>query len=136
MRFLAVLSVLFLLSLAAAGGGLFYLLHFYGRGLPDYQQLANYEPPTVTRVHAGDGRLLAEYATERRIFVPVSAMPRRVIDAFLAAEDKNFYRHPGVDFIGVARAMVRNIAALGQGKRLQGAPTIPQQGPQHLPRTN
>jgi penicillin-binding protein 1A len=122
--------------LAVAGGGGLYLLYYYGRGLPDYQQLANYEPPTVTRVHAGDGRLLAEYATERRIFVPVAAMPRRVIDAFLAAEDKNFYRHPGVDFLGVARAMVRNIAALGKGKRLQGASTITQQVAKNFLLTN
>ena len=92
MRTLAFLSALFLLFVAAAGGGMFYLLYIYGRGLPDYQQLAEYEPPTVTRVHAGDGRLLAEYATERRVFVPVAAMPRRVIEAFLSAEDKNFYQ--------------------------------------------
>ena len=136
MRILAVLSVLFLLTMAAAGGGLFYLLHFYGRGLPDYQQLADYEPPTVTRVHAGDGRLLAEYATERRIFVPVSAMPRRVIEAFLSAEDKNFYRHPGVDFTGVARALLRNITSIGKGKRLQGASTITQQVAKNFLLTN
>ncbi|MCH7555339.1 MAG: transglycosylase domain-containing protein, partial [Proteobacteria bacterium] len=136
MRTLAFLSALFLLFVAAAGGGLFYLLYFYGRGLPDYQQLAEYEPPTVTRVHAGDGRLLAEYATERRVFVPVAAMPRRVIEAFLAAEDKNFYRHPGVDFTGVARALLRNIASLGKGKRLQGASTITQQVAKNFLLTN
>ena len=136
MRTLAFLSALFLLVVAAAGGGLFYLLYFYGRGLPDYQQLAEYEPPTVTRVHAGDGRLLAEYATERRVFVPVAAMPRRVIEAFLAAEDKNFYRHPGVDFTGVVRALLRNIASLGKGKRLQGASTITQQVAKYFLLTN
>ncbi|MFP6728698.1 MAG: penicillin-binding protein 1A [Alphaproteobacteria bacterium] len=136
MRVLAVLFFLFLLFVAAAGGGGFYLLYYYGRGLPDYQQLANYEPPTMTRVHAGDGQLLAEYATERRIFVPVTAMPRRVIDAFLAAEDKNFYQHPGVDFTSVARAMLRNIAALGKGKRLQGASTITQQVAKNFLLTN
>ncbi|MCH7943859.1 MAG: transglycosylase domain-containing protein, partial [Proteobacteria bacterium] len=136
MRVLAILSLLFLLAVAAAGGGLFYLLYIYGRGLPDYQQLADYQPPTVTRVHAGDGRLLAEYATERRIFVPVSAMPRRVIDAFLSAEDKNFYRHPGVDFTSVARAMLRNFINLGKGKRLQGASTITQQVAKNFLLTN
>ena len=136
MRTLAFLSALFLLFVAAAAGGMFYLLYIYGRGLPDYQQLAEYEPPTVTRVHAGDGRLLAEYATERRVFVPVAAMPRRVIEAFLAAEDKNFYRHPGVDFTGVVRALLRNIASLGKGKRLQGASTITQQVAKNFLLTN
>ena len=70
---------------------------YFGRDLPDYQQLADYQPPIVTRVHAGDGRLMAEYATEKRVFVPVSAMPPLVIHAFLAAEDQNFYSHPGID---------------------------------------
>ena len=78
MRVLAVLSFLFLLSLAVAGGGGLYLLYYYGRGLPDYQQLADYQPPVVTRIHAGDGRLLAEFAKQKRIFVPIAAMPKRV----------------------------------------------------------
>src|SRR5207302_908779 len=72
-------------------------LWYFGRDLPDYQQLAHYQPPIMTRVHAGDGRLLAEYATERRIFVPIQAIPKPVINAFLSAEDKNFYNHHGVD---------------------------------------
>src|ERR1700730_3323446 len=66
----------------------------FGRDLPDYQQLAHYQPPIATRVHAGNGRLLAEYATERRVFVPVKAIPKLVVNAFLSAEDKNFYNHP------------------------------------------
>ena len=69
-------------------------LWHYGRDLPDYKQLANYEPPTVARIHAGDGLLIAEYAKERRVFVPIEAMPRPLIEAFIAAEDKNFYHHP------------------------------------------
>ena len=80
-------------------------LWHYGRDLPDYKQLANYEPPTVARIHAGDGLLIAEYAKERRVFVPIEAMPRPLIEAFIAAEDKNFYHHPGVDFLALARAM-------------------------------
>ena len=63
--------------------------------LPDYRQLADYEPPTATRIHAGDGRLLAEYARQNRVFVPIEAIPERVKQAFVAAEDKNFYHHPG-----------------------------------------
>ena len=93
MRFLRILGVLFALLLLCAvigAGGVVYGLWHYGRGLPDYEQLATYEPPVATRVHAGDGRLIAEYAHQRRLFVPVSAMPKLVIDAFLAAEDKNF----------------------------------------------
>ena len=77
----------------AVAGGVFVglTIWYFGRDLPDYQQLARYEPPIMTRVHAGDGRLLAEYATERRVFVPIAAIPKRVINAFLSAEDKNFY---------------------------------------------
>ena len=65
----------------------------YGQGLPDYKQLADYEPPTSTRVHAGDGRLLAEFAVESRVFVPIDAIPKRVSEGFIAAEDQNFYKH-------------------------------------------
>ena len=136
MRTLAVLCATFLLFAAGAAGGALYLLHYYGRGLPDYQQLATYEPPTSTRVHAGDGRLLAEYATEYRVFVPVAAMPKRVINAFLAAEDKNFYSHPGVDFVSVLRAAVRNLINYGRGRRLQGASTITQQVAKNFLLTN
>ncbi len=117
-----------MLALALLGGaGSLYLFYYYGRDLPDYKQLAVYEPPTVTRVHAGDGRLLAEYAIEKRAYVPIQAMPRRVVNAFLSAEDKNFYTHPGVDFVSVARAMVTNLANLGRDRRPVGASTITQQ---------
>ena len=113
--------------LLAGAGGAFWMLHVYGRGLPDYRQLADYQPRVLTRVHAADGRLMMEYATERRIFVPVSAVPRRVIDAVLSAEDKDFYRHPGVDFISLAAAMIDNLRNVIAGRRLRGASTITQQ---------
>jgi penicillin-binding protein 1A len=122
----AILAVFLLLALAGAGAGLWVFYH-YGRGLPDYHQLADYEPPVMTRVHAGDGRLLAEYAIERRVFVPIEAIPRRVIGAFLAAEDKNFYDHPGVDIPSVIRAAITNLKNLGTGRRPVGASTITQQ---------
>ena len=96
-------------------------------GLPDYKQLADYEPPITTRVHAGDGRLLAEYAEEKRVFVPQDAMPRLVIQAFLSAEDKNFFYHPGVDPKSIARAILSNIKNILSGRRLVGASTITQQ---------
>ena len=69
----------------------------FSKDLPDYSQLQNYEPPVMTRVHAADGSLLAEYANERRLYLPIQAMPKLVTNAFIAAEDKNFYQHPGVD---------------------------------------
>ncbi len=119
----AVGVVLGLLALGAAGLLVWQVSH----DLPDYAELAKYEPPVTTRVHAADGRLMAEYAHERRLFVPIAAIPPRVIDAFLSAEDKNFYHHPGVDFLGIARALLTNIAQLGQGRRPVGASTITQQ---------
>ena len=81
-------------------------LYKLSQDLPDYKRLANYQPPITTRVYANDGALIAEYARERRLFVPIDAIPRRVIDAFLSAEDKDFYSHPGVDVNGVTRAVV------------------------------
>ncbi len=126
-RFLVVLvGTLMIVVLLGVGGGVLVLYQF-GRGLPDYRQLAGYEPPVMTRVYAGDGRLLAEYAVEKRVFVPVGAMPRRVVHAFLAAEDKNFYHHPGIDFLGVIRAVRTNLGNLGSDRRLVGASTITQQ---------
>ena len=113
-----------------------YLFYHYGRDLPDYRQLADYEPPTVTRLHAGDGRLLVEYATENRVYVPVKAIPRRVVNAFLAAEDKNFYSHPGIDFIAVARAIVVNVGNLARSRRPVGASTITQQVAKNFLLTN
>ena len=102
-------------------------LWYFNRDLPDYSQLADYQPPIVTRVQASDGRLLAEYATEKRVFVPVKSMPPLVIKAFLAAEDKNFYSHPGVDLMSVLRAAVTDIARLHSSRRPVGASTITQQ---------
>jgi penicillin-binding protein 1A len=102
--------------------GLFW--HF-SHGLPDHKQLADYQPATVSRLYASDGRLLAEYAREKRVFVPVAAMPRRLLEAFVAAEDQRFFYHPGVDFVGVARAVMANLS--NPGKRPEGASGITQQ---------
>jgi len=95
--------------------------------LPDYQQLAQYEPPITSRVHAGDGRLIAEYARERRIFVPIETIPPELIHAFLAAEDRNFYDHGGLDFRGIIRATFANIGHILRDENLEGASTITQQ---------
>ena len=114
--------------LAIAGCGFVGLtLWYFGRDLPDYQQLAHYEPPITTRVYAEDGRLLAEYANERRIFVPVEAIPPLVKKAFIAAEDKNFYIEHGVDPVSILRAALTDIGRLGAHRRPIGASTITQQ---------
>src|SRR2546421_7790249 len=98
-----------------AGGPVFFLvgapptaglLWHFSRELPDYSQLQDYEPAVMTRVHASDGALLAEYAKERRLYLPIQAIPKLVINAFISAEDKSFYDHNGLDFSGMARAAV------------------------------
>ena len=123
---LSLLGLVLILAILGTGGVLFVFYHF-GRALPDYRQLADYEPPVMTRVYAGDGRLLAEYAVEKRVFVPIKAIPKLVTRAFLSAEDSNFYSHPGVDLPSVARAMLTNVRNLGKDRRLVGASTITQQ---------
>jgi penicillin-binding protein 1A len=130
-------SALFLLLLV--GTLVIYLILLrISSDLPDYQQLANYEYPVVTRVLAGDGRLLAEYSIEKRVYVPIRAIPRRVIDAFLAAEDKTFYEHPGIDVPGIVNAILINAKNhLGGGdRRPVGASTITQQVAKNFLLTN
>src|SRR4051794_38323587 len=117
------------LAIAGTAAGGLAIWHF-GRDLPDYQQLADYEPPVTTRVYAGDGRLLAEHATERRVFVPIAAIPKRVVAAFLSAEDKNFYTHRGVDPISILRAALTDLGRWGSDRRPVGASTITQWGAQ------
>ncbi len=99
----------------------------FDRELPDYQQLAHYHPATMTRIHAGDGRLLAEFASERRVFVPIEAIPKRVVNAFLSAEDKNFYSHHGIDPPSILRAAISDVGRLNASRRPAGASTITQQ---------
>jgi penicillin-binding protein 1A len=104
------------------------VFYHYSQDLPDYSELAHYDPDTVTRLYAGDGRLLAEYAVEKRVYVPLKAVPKRVIQAFISAEDKNFYTNNGVDLYGIARALRQNIHSFGAGGHsLSGGSTITQQ---------
>ncbi len=124
-------TIVFFLCLMGGGGALV-VLYYFGRGLPDYAQLAKYEPPVVSRIYASDGRLFAEYATQKRVFVPIEAIPKRVIQTFLAAEDKNFYEHKGLDFFGIMRAAISNFTQRGTNKRPQGASTITQQVAKNL----
>jgi penicillin-binding protein 1A len=135
-KFLIITLSLGVVIAAAGAGGAAYIFWRFGRDLPDYKQLVDYEPAMMTRVHAGDGHLIAEYAKERRVFVPVAAMPKRLVNAFIAAEDQNFYTHPGVDPIALARAVVMNIANYGSGRRLVGASTITQQVAKNFLLTN
>ena len=132
---LTIFGLLLIIAIAGAGGVLFVFQNF-GRDLPEYRQLADYEPPVMTRVHGGDGRLLAEYALEKRVFVPIKVMPRRVVRAFLSAEDKNFYSHPGVDILGVLRAALTNVKNIGSSRRPVGASTITQQVAKNFLLTN
>ena len=121
----AAAGVVFICASAAAG----YLLWKTSQDLPDYESLAKYEPPVMTRIHAHNGALIAEYARERRIFVPINTIPKRVIAAFLSAEDKRFYEHGGVDFQGIARAVYKVVESKIQGsdRRAEGGSTITQQ---------
>jgi penicillin-binding protein 1A len=126
-RFLTyVFSLLVFVAVIGAGASL-YIFYEFGRGLPDYKHLATYEPPVVTRMYANDGRLFAEYAHEKRVFVPIEAIPQRVIKTFLAAEDKNFYEHFGIDISGVIRSLIMNVQRSRDNKRPVGASTITQQ---------
>lgn len=115
-----------MLALVVAAGVAMYLSGLT-KDLPDYEVLAKYEPPVTTRVHASDGALMAEFARERRLYLPIQAVPDRVKAAFLSAEDKNFYHHPGIDVSGLARAVVTNLQNFGSGRRPVGASTITQQ---------
>lgn len=99
----------------------------FSADLPDYGKLAKYEPPVTTRLYAADGQPLMEYAAEKRFFVPVEKIPDKVKNAFIAAEDKHFYQHAGVDVFGIVRAILGNLKNIGSGKRPAGASTITQQ---------
>jgi penicillin-binding protein 1A len=125
-------TILFIAGITAVAG----LMWHYSKDLPDYSQLQNYEPPVMTRVHAADGSLLAEYANERRLYLPIQAVPKLVTNAFIAAEDKNFYQHPGVDITGIGRAALIYVQNYGGSRRPQGASTITQQVAKNFLLTN
>jgi penicillin-binding protein 1A len=97
------------------------------RDLPSVETLQDYAPPVTTRVYAGNGTVLGEYAHERRIFVPATFIPKLVKEAFTSAEDRNFYNHPGIDPSGILRAIIKDVGLVLQGRRPQGASTITQQ---------
>ena len=129
LKFLIIFLITFLLFA-------FSTLWYFSIGLPDYKKLSNYQPPISSRVYSEDGKLIAEYAIEKRLFVPFDSIPEKVINSFLSAEDKNFFNHPGVDAKGILRAVIKNIKNISQNKRLEGASTITQQVAKNFLLTN
>ena len=109
---------------------------YFSIGLPDYKKLSNYQPPISSRVYSDNGKLIAEYAIEKRLFVPYESIPEVVINSFLSAEDKNFFNHPGIDAKGILRAVINNLKNISQNKRLEGASTITQQVAKNFLLTN
>ena len=114
----------------------FSTLWYFSVGLPDYKKLSNYQPPISSRVYSEDNRLIAEYALEKRLFIPFESVPDKVVNAFLSAEDKNFFSHPGIDAKGILRAIIKNLKNISQNKRLEGASTITQQVAKNFLLTN
>ena len=106
---------------------IFSALWYFSSGLPDYKKLATYQPPVSSRIYSENGTLVAEYAIEKRLFIPYSSIPKKLINSFLSAEDKNFFSHPGIDAKGILRAVINNIKNIVNDKRLEGASTITQQ---------
>tara|TARA_B100002051_G_scaffold271598_1_gene306626 strand:- start:1528 stop:3870 length:2343 start_codon:yes stop_codon:yes gene_type:complete len=103
------------------------ILWIYSSKLPDYKFLKKYKPPVSSKLYSGSGELVSDFSSEKRIFIPFNAIPKKVINAFLSAEDKNFFSHPGVDAKGIVRAVINNISNLMKSNRLEGASTITQQ---------
>ena len=103
------------------------VLWTFSAKLPDYKFLKNYKPPVSSKLYSGAGELVSDFSSQKRIFVPYNAIPKTVVNAFLSAEDKNFFSHPGVDAKGIVRAVINNISNLIYSKRLEGASTITQQ---------
>ncbi|MCC2110436.1 MAG: transglycosylase domain-containing protein, partial [Hyphomicrobiales bacterium] len=130
--FFGIGAALFVIAAAVIG----YFIYSYSEDLPDYTVLRQYQPPIMTRIHAGDGQLVAEYAHERRLYLPIQAIPELIKNAFISAEDKNFYSHAGLDFQGIGRAVVVNFQNMGSNRRPIGASTITQQVAKNFLLTN
>ena len=125
------ISIVLLTSVLIVG-----VLWTYSNDIPDYKFLKNYKPPVSSKVYSGEGELVADFSQEKRVFVPYSSIPKNVINAFLSAEDKNFFSHPGVDAKGVLRAVINNISNIISSERLEGASTITQQVAKNFLLTN
>ncbi len=126
-KWVAVAGIAVLSVIAVAGFAIAIYAAWLFHDMPDAGDLADYRPPTATRVYAWDGTLIGEFSRERRIFIPYDQMPPHLVQAFLAAEDRNFFQHSGVDVQGLGRAMVKNVLNAVRGRRLEGGSTITQQ---------
>ena len=124
-------SIVLLTSVLVVG-----VLWTYSNDIPDYKFLKNYKPPVSSKVYSGEGELVADFSQEKRVFVPYNSIPKNIINAFLSAEDKNFFSHPGVDAKGVLRASLNNVKNIISSKRLEGASTITQQVAKNFLLTN
>ena len=122
-RFLIIITSSFLIL----GLLILSILWAFSNNLPDYKFLKSYKPPVSSKVYSGSGELVSDFSSEKRIFIPYNAIPQKVINSFLSAEDKNFFSHPGVDAKGVIRAVIKNISNIMTSQRLEGASTITQQ---------
>ena len=128
--------IIFLIISLLAFIGIFGTLWTFSNKIPDYKFLKNYKPPVSSKMYSGNGDLVADFSQEKRIFIPFSTIPEKVINAFLSAEDKNFFSHPGVDAKGVLRATINNVKNILTSKRLEGASTITQQVAKNFLLTN
>ncbi len=135
-KFLRNIFILFTSFIILSSFLIISILWTYSNDLPDYKFLKNYKPPVSSKVYSGNGELVADFSQEKRIFVPFNSIPKNVINAFLSAEDKNFFKHPGVDAKGLIRAIINNISNLISSKRLEGASTITQQVAKNFLLTN
>ena len=128
LRFIGWLFGAMFMIIVGLAGAAVYVIYDVSKELPDYKVLASWEPPVMTRMHAADGSLLAEFAEERRLFVPIDSVPKRLIQAYMSAEDKNFYQHNGLDWKGITSAVIRyaQVKITGHGQ-IVGASTITQQ---------
>ena len=134
-----IIKNIFILVLSLGLLGAFFIiavLWAFSNNLPDYKFLKSYKPPVSSKVYSGDGELVNNFSTEKRIFIPYNAISKKVINSFLSAEDKNFYSHPGVDAKGVLRAVINNISNIASSRRLEGASTITQQVAKNFLLTN
>lgn len=127
LRFLIFLAKIGLFLALIGSAATAYIVYHYSKNLPDYSQLRAYYPPCVTRMYSSDGKLIEEYAREHRIFVPIQTLPKPLIEAFIAAEDKNYYSHPGVDIMSIIRAAINNISRMMNNQGVEGGSTITQQ---------
>ena len=126
-RWVAIAGVAVLSAIAIGGFAIAIYAAVLFHNMPDAGDLVDYRPPTATRAYAWDGTLIGEFSRERRIFVPYDNIPPQLAQAFLAAEDRNFFQHSGVDAMGLTRAMAKNVVNLAQSRRLEGGSTITQQ---------